>query len=197
LLDSARFFGYSGGQIFGGMMKRALVLAILGLAFSAAGFAQNADTDPATADNIQLYLRTMRSHDMVVKMMAVQSQSMEQLVHDQIVKDKGSVPPDFEARMKKLMDELVKGMPVDEITQAMVPAYQKHFTNGDILAMNAFYSSPVGQKVLQELPDVMQEGMKAAMPRLSSYLTEWQKRMKDEMKDMENSAPKASPPAQP
>jgi hypothetical protein len=27
-----------------------------------------------------------------------------------------------------MTDELIKGMPLDEMTQAMVPAYQKHFT---------------------------------------------------------------------
>ncbi len=39
--------------------------------------------------------------------------------------------------------------------------------------MNAFYSSPVGQKVLHELPAVMQEGNQAAMPIMSKYLGEW------------------------
>jgi hypothetical protein len=178
-------------------MKRILVLAILGLAFSTASFAQSADTDPATSDNVQVYLRTMRSHDMIQKMMEVQSQSIRQMMHDQMLKDNSKVPADFEARMTKLFDDLIKGMPVDDITQAMVPAYQKHFTNGDIQAMNAFYSSSVGQKVLQELPSVMQEGMQGAMPIMSSYLTKWKGRMEKEMKDMENTAPKAAPSAKP
>lgn len=173
-------------------MKRILVLGILGLALSTVSFAQNADTDPATSDNIQIYLRTMHSHDMIQKMMEVQSQSMRQMMHDQMLKDKSKVPSDFEPRMSKLFDDLVKGMPVDDITQAMIPAYQKHFTNGDIQAMNAFYSSPVGQKVLQELPSVMQEGMQAAMPIMSSYLTKWKGRMQAEMKDMEKTAPNAT-----
>lgn len=84
-------------------------------------------------------------------------------------------------------------MPFDEITQAMIPTYQQHFTKGDIEAMNAFYSSPVGQKVLQQLPVVMQEGSKAAMPIVSRYLGEWKDRMAQEMKEMEKSAPKADP----
>ena len=171
-------------------MKRVFVLAIFCLTFSAAGFTQNADTDPATTDQIQMYLRTMRSHDMILKMMEVQTQSMRQLFHDQMVKEQGTVPPDFEARITRLFADLIKGMPVDDITQAMIPAYQKHFTNGDIQAMNAFYSSPVGQKVLEELPAVTQEGMQAAMPLLSSYLTEWQGRMQKEMKDIKKGAPK-------
>ncbi len=90
-----------------------------------------------------------------------------------MLKDKESVPPGNWANphFKKTMDELIRGMPVDEITEAMIPAYQKHFTKADIEAMNAFYSSPVGQKVLQELPAVMQEGAQAAMPIMSKYLS--------------------------
>ncbi len=177
-------------------MKRSLIL-IACLSFCAAGAFQSAlaqsSDEPASKDDVILYLRTMRSHDMFQRIMEVQSQSMQQMMHDQMVKDKGSVPADFDARRKKLMDDLLKNMPIDEITQAMIPAYQKHFTKSDIEAMNAFYSSPVGQKVLQELPAVMQEGMQAAMPILTTYVTDWKGRMEQELKDMEEGSPKVVP----
>jgi hypothetical protein len=95
------------------------------------------------------------------------------------------------------MDDLIKAMPIDEITQAMIPAYQKHFTKSDIDAMNAFYSSPVGQKVLQQLPVVMQEGSQAAMPILSRYITEWKDRMQQDLKEMEKDSPRKNDPAPP
>jgi len=168
-------------------------MAILCLALSAPVLAQSSDTDPATRDDIILYLRTMRSHDLVKKMMEVQSESMQKLMHDQILQDKGTLPPDFDKRMKKAMADLIKNMPVDDIIQAMIPAYQDHFTRGDIQAMNAFYSSPVGQKVLEELPAVNQEGIKAALPILSKYLTDWKDRIQQ---DLEKSSPKpAAAPA--
>ena len=173
-------------------MKR-LLIAIACLVFlSGSALAQSAD-EPASRDDVILFLRTMHSHDLFQRTMEVQSQSMQQLFHDQIVKDKGSVPPDFAVRMKKAMDELTKDMPVDEITQAMIPAYQNHFTKGDIEALNAFYSSPVGQKFLEQSPAVMQEGMKAAMPILSKYLSEWKERMSQEVKQMEKNPAEATP----
>ena len=159
-------------------MKR-LLLLLACIAFALPCLAQNTD-EPASKDDVLLYLRTMRSHDLMVRTMQVQSNAMQKLFAEQMLKEKGSLPPNFESRMSKMMDELVKGMPADEITNAMIPSYQKHFTKGDIEAMNAFYSSPVGQKVLQELPAVMQEGMQAAMPILSKYLGDWQDRMKQE-----------------
>jgi hypothetical protein len=152
--------------------------------------AQTADTDPATKDDVILFFRTMHSHDMIEKIMQVQSQTMQQMFRDQLSKDK-SVPADFDARWDKMMDELIKGLPVDQMTDAMIPSYQKHFTRGDIAAMNAFYSSPVGQKVLQELPVVTQEGMKAMMPILTKYLNDWRDRMPQKFNDTNEGAPKS------
>jgi hypothetical protein len=171
---------------------RSLLLATLCLVLSAPVLAQNADSDAATRDDVILYLRTMRSHDMMQRLLEVQSKSMQTMMHDQLVKEKGTLPANFDAVMQKAMADLVKGMPADEIIDAMIPAYQNHFTRSDIQAMNAFYSSPVGQKVLEELPSVMQEGMQAAMPIMSKYLTEWKGRMQQ---DLEKMVPPTAAPA--
>jgi hypothetical protein len=168
-------------------MKR-LLIALTCLILTLPCLAQNAN-EPASKDDIILYLRTMHTHDLMRKTMEVQSQTMRQLFREQIQKEKGSIPPDFDEHFKKMMDDLIKGMPADEITQAMIPAYQKHFTKGDIDAMNAFYSSPVGQKVLAELPAVMQEGNQAALPILSKYLSEWEERLKNEFDKKPQAAP--------
>ncbi len=176
-------------------MKRVLIvfagLALNAFAFSTLALAQNAD-DPASRDDVILLLRTMHSHDMMRRTMEVQSASMQKLFHDMILKDTGKVPPDFDARFKKAMTDMLNGMPTDDLVQAMIPAYQKHFTQGDITAMNAFYSSPVGEKVLEELPDVMRDGMEAALPLLSKYLDEAQNKMK---RDLEGPPP--SPATEP
>ena len=169
---------------------RAFLMAILCLVLSAPALAQSSDADPATRDDIILYLRTMRSHDLVKRMMEVQSQSMQKLIREQLLEDKGAIPPDFDAHMKKAMADLIKDLPIDDIIQAMIPAYQNHFTRSDIQAMNAFYSSPVGQKVLEELPAVNQEGMQAALPILSKYLADWKDRTQ---RDIEKSSQKAAP----
>jgi len=166
-------------------MKRLLIaIACLSLCASAlvqSGLAQTTD-EPASRDDVILYLRVMHTHDLMQKMMQVQSQTMQQMFHDQLLKDKGTVSPDFEAHFNKAMADLLKNMPIDEMTDAMIPAYQKHFTKGDLEAMSAFYSSPVGQKVLEVLPSVMQDGMQAAMPIMTKYISDWKERMDQEMK---------------
>jgi uncharacterized protein len=166
-------------------------IAALCLVVSASGLAQNADTDPATKDQVELYLRTMHSHDMMQRMMEAMLKPMHQVFHDQFKKDGKQLPADFEPRFTKMMDDLVKGMPMEEMSQAMVPAYQKHFTNGDINNLIAFYSTPTGQKVLEEMPEITSESMQAMMPVMRKYVNDWQKRMQEEVKDMEKTAPKA------
>ncbi|HEX7130893.1 MAG TPA: DUF2059 domain-containing protein [Rhodanobacteraceae bacterium] len=47
----------------------------------------------------------------------------------------------------------------EDILDKLVPIYQRHFTSEDIYGLLAFYNSPLGQKVLHEMPATMQEGM--------------------------------------
>ena len=43
----------------------------------------------------------------------------------------------------------------------IVPIYDKYYTIDDLRAVNAFYSSPAGRKILSTLPQVMHESISA------------------------------------
>lgn len=47
-----------------------------------------------------------------------------------------------------------------ELTERMVPIYQRHFSAADIQGLLKFYRSPLGKKVVTEMPATMAEGMK-------------------------------------
>lgn len=47
-----------------------------------------------------------------------------------------------------------------ELIQLIIPLYDKYYTIEDLKALNAFYESAVGQKVLSTLPQITQESMK-------------------------------------
>jgi hypothetical protein len=83
--------------------------------------------------------------------------------------------------MNKIMDELMNQMPFDQLIEAMVPAYQKHFTKGDMEALTAFYSSPTGQKILQELPAITSESMQTALPIMRKNIEQMQGRVHQEI----------------
>ena len=46
-----------------------------------------------------------------------------------------------------------------DLTEKMIPIYQRHFTAEDIAGLLKFYRSPLGRKVVAEMPSTMAEGM--------------------------------------
>jgi hypothetical protein len=166
-------------------MKRILIALILCLALGGSFVAQQRGADsPATAEDVQKYLDVMHSRDMMQQMVDAMSKPMHQMVHDQFEKDRDKLPPDFEVRMNRMMEDMFKGMPFDEMLQAMVPVYQKHFTKGELEALVAFYSSPTGQKVLREMPAILAESMQSMMPIMSKQMDAMNQRLQKEIAEM-------------
>jgi hypothetical protein len=166
-------------------MKHFLVGVILCLTFTGSGLAQDTGADaPATKEDVEKYLHAVHSQDMMRKMMDAMVKSMQQMTHDRYLKDKDKLPADFEARTNKMMDDMVKDMPFDEMIQAMVPAYQKHFTKGDMDSLLAFYTSPTGQKLLRELPAITAESMTAMMPIMRQHMDAMTRRLQQQTDEM-------------
>ncbi len=165
-------------------MKRLLIAALLCAGFSWTGLAQTAADAPATKEDVERYFQAVHSHDMMLKMMEAMSAPMHQTTHEQCERDKDKLPADCEERINKLLDGMMKEIPFDEMVEAMVPAYQKHFTKGDMDALIAFYSAPTGQKVLRELPAVTAEGMEAMMPIMRKSVDRMTERAEKEVAQM-------------
>jgi uncharacterized protein len=143
-------------------MKRIALGLLACLMFTSIGFAQQNATDaPASTEDIQRYLDAVHSREMMQNMLSAMTKQMHQMVHEQVLKEK-NLPPDFETRTDKMMDDFFKDFPYEAIEQAMVPVYQKHFTKVEIDALVAFYTAPTGQKILKEMPEVTAEAMQAS-----------------------------------
>jgi len=54
-----------------------------------------------------------------------------------------------------------KNFDVDQVTQQMVAAYDKHYTDDEIKSLLQFYGSPLGQKVAAESPKISREVQEA------------------------------------
>ena len=176
-------------------MRRFFLVAILCFSFTLAAFAQQNDDTPASREDIQIYFETMNSRDSMNKMMDAMLKSIHQMAHDQYLKNKDKLPEDFEQRMTKQMDDMMKNMPLDEMMQAMIPVYQKHLTKGDVYALIAFYNSPTGHKMLRDLPAILSESMDAMMPTMTRYMDEMQKKLQQETEEMIKQAEEKSKPA--
>jgi hypothetical protein len=185
-------------MLLGDAMKRALIVVTLFLAFGGYCLAQTDADTPATKEDVQKYLDVMHSHDLMLQMVDAMSKPLHQMVHEDYLKNKDKLPPDFETRMNQMMDDMLKGMPFDEMMQSMVPTYQKHFTKGELNALTVFYGSPTGQKILREMPSIMAEGMESMMPIMRRNMERITQRMHQQTAEMlKQSDPKGAPNAPP
>jgi len=166
-------------------MKRILLTAILCSCASLVGYAQEpqqtASDAPSSKEDIQKYLDVIHAREMTAKMMDVMAKQQHQLMHEQFLKMKDRLPPNFEEHANKMIDDMLKSFPWDEMLQAMVPVYQKHFTKGEVDALIAFYSTPIGQKVLRELPAVTAEATQAVLPLLQKQMNSMTERVQQEV----------------
>ena len=161
-------------------MKSRLFAVVLCLSLLPGAFAQHDPSAPATREDIEHYLNVVHSQQMMQQMLGAMTGPMHKMVHDQYLKNQDKLPADFEQREMRVLDEMFQNMPFNEMLQAMVPVYQRHFTKGDVDALIAFYSSPTGQKMLHELPSIMSEAMESMTPLMEKYMETMKQRIDDE-----------------
>jgi hypothetical protein len=171
----------------------AILLAAPGVAQTAA--AQTASAAPSTREDVvhlfdmmHLKEQTRRTMDL----MAVQVREMTK----QAVKQRHPAASEQElARVTTMTDELLKNYPVEEMLDDIMPVYQKHLSKSDVEAMLAFYSSPTGQKLLQDQPAIVSESMQAMSGRMERLMDEMMDRVERDLKmDKEKkAAPKTTP----
>jgi uncharacterized protein len=181
-------------------VKRSILVFAACLAFASPSFAQQSGADaPASKEDIQRYLDTMHSRDMMKNMLDSMTKTMHQMVHQQVEKEPG-LGADFETRMNKATDDMVKNFPIDELLEAMEPVYEKHLTKGDVDALVTFYSTPTGQKILKEMPAISSEAMQASSGIVQKLVAKITQRVQDAVaqvqKDKEGSPTKPNPSTQ-
>jgi uncharacterized protein len=68
-------------------------------------------------------------------------------------------------RLQKFMDDFNQKLstrsPATQVEDAQIPIYAQHFSLQDLQAMIQFYESPVGQEMVKQLPDVLQQSQMA------------------------------------
>ena len=68
--------------------------------------------------------------------------------------------------------QLSKAIPSEELLGAMIPVYQRYFTHSDIKAINEFYATPTGQKLLKNTNVMMIDAMQAAQAVMNKHMPE-------------------------
>jgi hypothetical protein len=175
-------------------MKRCAFAILVCLFCASISFAQQGAADAqASKEDIEKYLDTMHARDLAMSTMNAMTKQMHQMIHAQLEKQP-NLPPDFEARLDKTMDDMIKDFPIDEMIQAMVPAYQRHLTEGDVDALTALYSTPTGQKVLKEMPAMTADAMRSASGVIQKMMAKMQDRLQSEMAQVQKESDGNSKP---
>ncbi len=156
-------------------MKRwlAIILCLVVLPIEAA-LAQQPD-DHATKEDVQKLLDvTHCSRERFAAIMGVITKQLPAMGNEVITNQLPNATPEEKAKLNEFLNlqtqKMFEAMPYDELMQAMVPAYQHHLTHGEIQEIIRFDSSPVGQKMLEELPAIMGESMQAAAPIIQKWM---------------------------
>lgn len=122
---------------------------------------ETSQPDVPDKSDVVKFLELMHAREQMVRTLDGMAKQMR-LGAEQGFKSKvPDATPEQLAKIDKYCDTLFASLPVDKMMDAVVPIYQKHLTKSDLAAITAFYSSPPGQKILQELPAITNESMEA------------------------------------
>jgi hypothetical protein len=169
------------------------------LLLSLAAFSQQAPGESAASrEQILKLFEVMHIRQQMRVMMAGMAKQQSALVRESIRQRNPQMTDEQIAQVNDYMAETMKDFPLDGMLDDMIPVYQKHLTEPDVEAMIAFYSSPTGQKLMQEMPAMTSEGMQAAYPRMQKQMDKVMQRVEERMQQKtapkKNSAPKPTAP---
>jgi hypothetical protein len=137
---------------------------------------------PATIADAEAVLKVMRFDDMIRKIADGQVKSMAPMFKQMTAQMQArGIDADRIAAFQQKMSEAIMGVMTDPATQeAMTKAYSEAFTKEELNGLAAFYSTPIGQSLIEKQPEVSQKLNASLMPRMMQVMQGMQKSAMDE-----------------
>jgi len=179
-------------------MKRILMLTFVFLMIALPALAQVADSAsaaPATRDDILKLFDTMHIRDQMRLVMDSVAKQQREMIREGLKKRAPQMTEQDLARLDQFTSDMLKDFPVDGMLDDMIPVYQKHLNKADVDAMNAFYQSPTGQKMLREMPAMTAESMQASSPRIQAMMDKVMERAEQLAREERNKKTQTEQPA--
>jgi hypothetical protein len=156
-------------------MKPALALLALCLFGCAPAFAQQ-QIDAATKEDVEQLLQVTGARQniqVVWDAMAKQAANMAAEAYQRKHPNASPLEIRKAAELAGMSTQkAMKVLSIDELFEAIIPIYQRHLTHSDVRTVIDFYTSPTGQKMIQQTPTMMTESMQAVQPILQKHLPE-------------------------
>ena len=148
---------------------------------------------PARRQDVLKLFEVMHIHDQMRSVMDSMTKQQSAMVHETMKKRYPQIAEERLEQFDAMMEESMKDFPVDAIIDDLIPVYQKHLTRTDVSAMNVFYSSSTGQKLLREMPAMTEESMRLSYGRMQKQMDAMMDRMQKMMKEEETERKPKSP----
>lgn len=148
------------------MAVAAPVFAQQSLAEAAAQAKSKAEALPADApthDQVITLLDLLQVRRNMSVMMDSMKQAMKQTAEQAFRESVPDPTPKQLEALRGMIDGALADMPLDEMVEAAVTVYRRHLSKSDVEEMIRFYAGPVGQKILREQPQMIQESMQAGV----------------------------------
>lgn len=121
-------------------MKKLLLLLFV-VALSATSFAQSNTKTEKVRKLLEVTGSTSLSKQMIDNIVEMYKQSYSDV-------------------QQTFWEEFRKEANAEELQSQIIPIYEKYYTEEELTQLIAFYESPLGRKVVQSLPQILQESMK-------------------------------------
>jgi len=157
--------------------------------------ADSASAAPATRDDILKLFDTMHIRDQMRLVMDSVAKQQREMIREGLKRRAPQMTEQDLARLDQFTSDVLKDFPVDGMLDDMIPVYQKHLNEADVDAMNAFYQSPTGQKMLREMPAMTAESMQASSPRIQAMMDKVMERAEQLAREERNKKTQTEQPA--
>ena len=171
-------------------MKRWLGVILVVVFTAAAGWTQEptASDVPATKEDIEKLFVAMHLRERMEDIIQNTRKQTKLVLTDLVNKQADVLTPKEISQLQRMMDDMIddvyKDYPLEAILQDMVPVYQKHLTESDVNQLIAIYGSPIGQKLLREVPAMTSEAMQVSYARLQPKMGEIVGKLRKKMEQM-------------
>lgn len=154
-------------------MKRIAILCLV-LVCAAPLAAWSQDAKPASSHRA--------ATEELLRLMGVEKSSVEaaQAYFDVMVQQNEQMA-DFKDVLMKWVQNTLSW---DKMGPRMTDLYMQTFTEAEIRELTAFYKTPVGQKTLQQMPTLLQEGMKIGADLAKEHQGELEEAIKARQKEL-------------
>src|SRR5690349_5178476 len=128
----------------GALGQSALVMSLPFFSAEAVAQTSTASAEPASRQDIENLFAVLKLDQMKTNLPELMKQQNVEIPKEQL---------------DAMAEDIFRDYPMKDVLDSMIPVYQKHLTKVDVANILAFYQTPTGQKMLNEMPEMSKEAM--------------------------------------